>query len=102
MADCKLKLTSLAGNYEAKVDILDDPGPLNTWMSRTERAWGSSQGTFTNAANTGKAKGCGVIDCWTLYNFDFDVNVLGDTGNGVNADAAGDFPVGELQWEVIG
>lgn len=102
VADRILKLTAHAGNYEANVDIRDDPGPLNTWISRTEGAWASSQGTFTNAANTGKAKGCGVIDCWTLYNFDFDVNVVGDAGDGVNADATGDFPVGELQWEVIG
>lgn len=101
MADCKLQLTAHAGNYDAIVDIKDDPGPLNTWISRTSGAWGSSQGTFTNAANTGHARGCGLIDCWTLNNFDFDVNVVGDTGDGVNMDGTGDFPVGYLTWEVI-
>lgn len=102
MADRRLKLTAHAGNYDAIVDIKDDPGPLNTWISQTDGAWGSSQGAFTNATNTGHARGCGAIDCWTLYRFDFDVNVIGDTGGGINADATGNFPAGELTWKVIG
>jgi len=102
VADRKLKLTAHSGNHHAIVDIRDAPGPLNTWISRTAGAWGNGEGTFINPNNTGQAKGCGVIDCWTLYNFDFDVNDVGDVGDGVNADASGNFPVGELQWEVIG
>lgn len=101
MSNRRVKLSAASGNYEAVVDLIDDPGPLNTWKSRTAGAWGSDQGTFLNQANTGSARGCGVLDCWTLQQFDFDVNKPGDTGTGTNADAGGDFPVGDLTWEVV-
>ena len=101
MADVKLELTAASGNYTANIQIIDDPGPLNTWKSLTAGAFTNPSGTFTNLANTGHARGCGVMDCWTLDAFDIDTVSVGDMGNGTNADAGGDFPVGRLSWEVI-
>jgi len=80
------------------IEIIDDLGPLNTWRA-PRGSFNVDSGTFLNQARQGRAKGCGLIDCWTLREFDIDLVQQGHRGTGEN-NSAGTFPGGHFIWIV--
>ena len=100
MSDQLVRLTATDGT-QVEVDLIDDIGPINTWKSRIKGAWGVDKDTFTNATGSVHARGCGVIDCWTLDQLDIDTAKKGDTGQGQSNDPQGSFPVSSLSWEIL-
>ena len=100
MSDQLVRLTASDGS-EVEVDLIDDFGPINSWRSRTKGAWGVDGASFTNATGAVHAKGCGVIDCWTLDGLDIDKVKAGDSGTGRSNDPSGSFPIGDLEWTIL-
>jgi hypothetical protein len=101
MASWLVNLDAQSGSYTCDVELLDTVGPLNDWKSRKKEAFSIDRDKFTNQTNRVEARGCGAVACWMLEGFDIDQVKAGDTGNGVNSDAGGDFPVGDLKWTVV-
>ncbi len=101
MASWLVRLDAQADAYTCDVELLDTVGPFNDWRSRKKNAFSVDQDKFTNQTNRLVARGCGVIACWTLENFDIDRVKVNDTGLGTNNDAGGDFPAGDLKWAVV-
>jgi hypothetical protein len=84
----------------ATVRLLDTFGPLNDWQSDTPGAFSGSSGPFTNQNNRVSARGCGVVPCWVLDNFDIDSVSVGQSGPGECYDDGGSFRVSSLTWTV--
>lgn len=85
---------------DVDVELLDTIGPINRWKSRSPGAFAVDEDSFTNQTGDVVARGCGVQACWTLRRFDIDKVKPGAKGAGINNDAQGSFPVGELSWLV--
>jgi len=101
MANVRVELTSKAAGDKARADILDTPGPINKWKSLSPGAWGVERGDFTNILGKGNAAGGGVFVSWQLSGFDIDAVAAGSSGEGVNNDAGGSFPPGDITWLVL-
>ena len=95
-------LVTLTADSGAKVDVelKDTIGPFNDWGSRTAGAFSIDGDVFTNQTGKVVARGCGANACWILDNLDIDTTHVGADGSGVNNDAQGTFPAGDLRWKV--
>jgi hypothetical protein len=97
--DVDLTIT-LSDNSIAKVQIIDDPGPLNTWKDVTPGKFGVDSATFTNSSNVGNARGCGAVACWIANGFDIDKVAVGDKGTGTVNMTVGMDGLGDMTWTV--
>lgn len=80
-----------------KIQLLDDAGPLNSWMPMDAGAFGIDKKAIMTWDHVGRlinCRGAGVVPILILRDFDLDDPKVGQIGSAENNSDGNDFPNG--------